>query len=121
MFEDATRLTRNSKFPPFATSPCVRFLRVRRIFTRAELAYLETVVRPATAGRVALAWVARNTDGNLLSPIVRHLSQAELNGLAIRDGETLLFFAGSWADTANALRALEEELAREDSALAAGV
>jgi aspartyl-tRNA synthetase len=94
--EDATEATRGSEFGVFASAPSVRFLRVPRVFTRAELAELEAIAKER--GALGLAWLARDeATGEVRSPIAKFLSDAELEALALQPGETLLFAAGEWA------------------------
>jgi aspartyl-tRNA synthetase len=51
--------------------------------------------------------------GELRSPIAKFLSDAELEGLAVAPGETLLFAAGEWADTSRVLGPLRLHLGQE--------
>ena len=89
--EDATEATRGSEFGVFGGAEAVRFLRVPRAFSRAELARLEEVAKEW--GAKGLAYVVGDEDGELRSPIVKFLSEAELAALAVQPGETLLFAA----------------------------
>ncbi|HET8743241.1 MAG TPA: aspartate--tRNA ligase [Gaiella sp.] len=109
--EDATELTHGSEFGVFARADAVRFLRVPRLFSRAEVAALEEVVKER--GAKGLAYVAREEGGELRSPIAKFLSDREVEGLAIEPGETLLFAADTWPVTSRVLGHLRLHLAGE--------
>ena len=81
--EDATELTRGSEFGVFAGAAAVRFLRVPRTFSRAEIAELEELAK--VYGAKGLAYLARDAEsGELRSPIAKFLSEPELDALAVR-------------------------------------
>jgi aspartyl-tRNA synthetase len=109
--EDATDVTRNSGFEVFATADAVRFLRVPRTFSRAELAALEVLAKER--GAAGLAWLMRGESGELRSPIAKFLTKTELEALAPAPGETLLFVAAAWPLTSRVLGYLREHLASE--------
>jgi aspartyl-tRNA synthetase len=110
--EDATELTRDSGFGVFAGAEAVRFLRVPRTFSRAEVAGLEEVAK--VYGAKGLAYLTRDGEsGKLRSPIAKFLSEAEIAGLAVAPGETLLFAADAWDATSKALGPLRLHLGRE--------
>jgi aspartyl-tRNA synthetase len=109
--EDATEATRGSQFGVFAGAEAVRFLRVPRAFSRAELARLEETAKEW--GAKGLAYVVGGEDGELRSPIVKFLSDPELAALAVQPGETLLFAADEWAATSRVLSVLRLQLGRE--------
>jgi aspartyl-tRNA synthetase len=109
--EDATEATRGSQFGVFAGAEAVRFLRVPRAFSRAELQRLEETAKEW--GAKGLAYVVRDEAGEVRSPIVKFLSEDELAALAPQPGETLLFAADDWPATSRVLSALRLELARE--------
>jgi aspartyl-tRNA synthetase len=110
--EDATALTRQSEFGVFAGAEAVRFLRVPRVFSRAELGTLEELAK--VYGARGLAYLIRDeSTGEIRSPIAKFLSDVELEGLAIAAGETLLFAAGEWAATSKILAPLRLHLGRE--------
>jgi aspartyl-tRNA synthetase len=109
--EDATEATRGSEFGVFGGAEAVRFLRVPRAFSRAELARLEEVAKEW--GAKGLAYVVRDEAGEVRSPIVKFLSEGELAALAAQPGETLLFAADGWAATSRVLSALRLHLGRE--------
>ena len=99
--EDATAATRDSAFGIFAGAENVRFLRVPRLYSRSEIADLEAVAKER--GAPGLAWLARDEAGETRSPIAKFLSDEELAALAPAEGETLLFAAGTRAETSRVL------------------
>jgi aspartyl-tRNA synthetase len=109
--EDATAATRDSGFGVFAKADVVRFLRVPRLYSRSELAALEEVAKER--GAKGLAWIARDERGEIRSPIAKFLSEAELEALAPAVEETLLFAAGTRAETSRVLGHLRLVLGRE--------
>ena len=110
--EDATALTRGSAFGVFAGAAAVRFLRVPRTYSRAELGALEELARDR--GAKGLAYLIRDEQsGELRSPIAKFLSEAELEGLAVAPGETLLFAADTWEATSRVLGQLRLHVGRE--------
>ena len=76
--EDATEATRGSEFGVFAGAEAVRFLRVPRGFSRAELAALEE--RAKELGAKGLAYVICDENGEIRSPIAKFLSEAGARG-----------------------------------------
>jgi aspartyl-tRNA synthetase len=110
--EDATEITRGSEFGVFAGAAAVRYLRVPRTFSRAEIAELEELAK--VYGAKGLAYLARDAgSGELRSPIAKFLSEPELDALAVQPGETLLFAAGEWAETSKVLGPLRLHLGHE--------
>jgi len=109
--EDATELTRGSEFGVFAGADAVRFLRVPRTYSRAELGSLEALAKER--GAKGLAYVVRDESGELRSPIAKFLSEQELDALAPAPGETLLFAADMWETTSRVLGHLRLHLGRE--------
>ena len=109
--EDATEATRGSEFGVFANAEAVRYLRVPRTFSRAELATLEELAKER--GAKGLAYVIRDESGDLRSPIAKFLSEAELEALAPAAGETLLFAADEWDVTSRVLGHLRLHLGAE--------
>ena len=109
--EDATEATRGSEFGVFAGAEAVRFLRVPRGFSRAELAALEE--RAKELGAKGLAYVICDENGEIRSPIAKFLSEAELEALAPAPDETLLFAADAWPMTSRVLGALRLQLGHE--------
>jgi aspartyl-tRNA synthetase len=109
--EDATEVTRGSEFGVFAGAEAVRFLRVPRSFSRAELSALEEIA--TERGAKGLAYLVRDEGGEVRSPIAKFLSERELDALAIAPGETLLFAADAWDVTSRVLGHLRLHLGRE--------
>jgi len=109
--EDATEPTRGSEFGVFAGAEAVRFLRVPRTYSRAELAALEELAKER--GAKGLAYIVRDADGELRSPIAKFLSEEELAALGPAPGETLLFAADTWQTASRVLGHLRLHLGRE--------
>ena len=110
--EDATAATRGSEFGVFAGAEAVRFLRVPRTYSRAEIATLEEIAKER--GAKGLAYLARDAEsGELRSPIAKFLSESEIEALAPAAGETLLFAADAWDTTSKVLGHLRLHLGRE--------
>jgi aspartyl-tRNA synthetase len=110
--EDATETTRGSELGVFAGAEAVRFLRVPGAYSRAELAALEEVARER--GAKGLAYLVRDEGSEeIRSPIAKFLSEAELEALSIRPGESLLFCADDWDATSRVLGHLRLHLGRE--------
>ena len=109
--EDATEPTRGSEFGVFAGAEAVRFLRVPRTYSRAELAALEELAKER--GAKGLAYIVRDADGELRSPIAKFLSEGELAALGPAPGETLLFAADTWETASRVLGHLRLHLGRE--------
>jgi aspartyl-tRNA synthetase len=107
--EDATAATRGSEFGVFAAAEAVRFLRVPRTFSRAELSQLEDFAKQW--GAKGLAYLVHDESGEVRSPIVKFLSEETLAALRGKPGETLLFAADVWSMTSRVLGALRVELA----------
>jgi aspartyl-tRNA synthetase len=108
--EDATEATRGSEFSVFADADAVRFLRVRKVLSRGELAKLEEVAKEW--GAKGLAYLVFD-GGEIRSPIAKFLSEAELAAFGGKDGETFLFAADAWPATSRVLGALRLHLGRE--------
>jgi aspartyl-tRNA synthetase len=110
--EDATAITRGSEFGVFANADAVRFLRVPRSYSRAEIAALEEVAKER--GAKGLAYLTRDPEsGELRSPIAKFLSEREVEALAPAPGETLLFVADEWDRTSKVLGHLRLHVGRE--------
>jgi aspartyl-tRNA synthetase len=110
--EDATDVTRGSQFGVFAKADAVRFLRVPRTYSRAELAALEEIAKER--GAKGLAYLVRDEEsGEIRSPIAKFLSDAELEALRLAPGESLLFCADAWDVTSRVLGHLRLHLGRE--------
>ena len=109
--EDATEATRGSEFGVFAGAEAVRFLRVPRTFSRAEISALEELAKER--GAKGLAYVMRDEGGEVRSPIAKFLGEHELTALAPLPGQTLLFAADTWEVTSRVLGHLRLHLGRE--------
>ncbi len=110
--EDATALTRDSGFGVFAGAEAVRFVRVPRTYSRAELGALEEIAKERGAKGLAYL-IGDEESGELRSPIAKFLSEHELEVLATQPGETLLFAAGTWEETSRVLGHLRLHLGSE--------
>jgi aspartyl-tRNA synthetase len=95
----------------FASAEAVRFLRVPRTYSRAELATLEDVAKER--GAKGLAYLIGDESGETRSPIAKFLSADELDALRPATGESLLFCADDWETTSRVLGHLRLHLARE--------
>ena len=104
--EDATEPTRDSQFEVFAGAEAVRFLRVPKVFSRAELAALEEFAKEWGAG--GLAYLIGD-ESEVRSPIAKFLGE-ELVSFRVEPGTTLLFAAGDWELTSRVLGALRVHL-----------
>jgi aspartyl-tRNA synthetase len=104
--EDATEPTRDSQFEVFAGAETVRFLRVPKVFSRAELATLEEFAKEWGAG--GLAYLIGD-ESEVRSPIAKFLGE-ELVSFHVEPGTTLLFAAGDWELTSRVLGALRVHL-----------
>ncbi|HET9460937.1 MAG TPA: aspartate--tRNA ligase [Gaiellaceae bacterium] len=110
--EDATETTRGSEFGVFSGAEAVRFLRVPRQYSRAELAALEDIAKEW--GAKGLAYLVRDEEsGEMRSPIVKFLSESELESLRVEPGQSLLFCADAWEITSRVLGSLRLHLGRE--------
>jgi aspartyl-tRNA synthetase len=109
--EDATAVTRGSQFKVFDKAAAVRFLRVPRELSRAELAKLEEVAKQW--GAQGLAYLVYRGDGEVSSPIAKFLGEAELARFRSDAGTTVLFGADEPAMVARVLGALRLQLGRE--------
>ncbi len=110
--EDATETTRDSEFGVFAGAEAVRFLRVPRVLSRAELTALEELAKER--GAKGLAYLIGDLDtGEVRSPIAKFLSADELAALSPAPGETLLFGADTRETTSKVLGHLRLHLARQ--------
>jgi aspartyl-tRNA synthetase len=109
--EDATEATRGSEFGVFAGAETVRFIRVSRTYSRSELAAFEEFAKQW--GAKGLAYIVVDENGEMRSPIAKFLSEDELDALAAKPGETLLFAADTWPMTSRVLGALRTKLGEE--------
>jgi aspartyl-tRNA synthetase len=109
--EDATEVTRDSEFGVFANAPVVRFLRVPREFSRADLQRLEDVAKEW--GAKGLAYLVYAENHEVRSPIAKFLSESELEALRGEPGTTLLFVADAKPVVERVLGALRSQLGDE--------
>jgi aspartyl-tRNA synthetase len=107
--EDATEVTRGSQFGVFAGADCVRYLTVRRAFSRTELLALEEQAKQA--GAKGLAYLVYADDGEVRSPIAKFLSERELDHVRAEPGSTVLFAADTELKAARTLGRLRVHLA----------
>ncbi|HEU4941916.1 MAG TPA: aspartate--tRNA ligase [Gaiellaceae bacterium] len=108
--QDATELTRGSEFGVFANAEAVRYLRVPRELSRAEVQKLEDMAKPW--GAKGLAYIVFRQDGEVASPIAKFLSEPELE--AFREpGTTALFVADAPKLASKVLGLLRLHLGRE--------
>jgi aspartyl-tRNA synthetase len=108
--EDATEVTRGSRFGVFGGADTVRFIAAPRAFSRAELGRLEEVAKEW--GAKGLAYLV-NDGGEVRSPIAKFLSEQELAALTPEAGHTALFAAGDEATVSRVLGGLRLHVARE--------
>jgi aspartyl-tRNA synthetase len=100
--EDATEVTRGSRFGVFANAPCVRYLVVPRTLSRSEHARLE---------EIAKEWGAKGLAQ--LGQISKFLSEGELAAFGVPEGSTALFVADEEPVVARVLGGLRTHLGRE--------
>ena len=105
---DLTEATRGSGFNVFADAPAIRCLPVPQEFSRADLAELEEQAK--MWGAKGLAYVVYDEAGEPRSPILKFLSEAELEALPAEPSSTLLFGAGTPETVARVLGALRRHL-----------
>jgi aspartyl-tRNA synthetase len=105
---DVTEATRESGFKVFSEAVAVRCLTVPQELSRAELAELEE--RAKAWGAKGLAYVVYDESGEPRSPILKFLSEPELEAIRAEPGSTVLFGADEPAVVARVLGALREHL-----------
>jgi aspartyl-tRNA synthetase len=105
---DVTEATRGSGFKVFGDAAVVRCLTVPQELSRAELGELEE--RAKAWGAKGLAYVVYDENGEPRSPILKFLSEPELEAFRAEPGSTVLFGADEPAVVARALGALREHL-----------
>ena len=108
--QDATELTRGSEFGVFANAEAVRYLRVPRELSRAEVQKLEDMAKPW--GAKGLAYIVFRQDGEVASPIAKFLSEPELDVFR-EPGTTALFVADAPKLASKVLGLLRLHLGRE--------
>jgi len=109
--QDATEVTRGSEFGVFAGASAVRFLVVPQALSRGDLAKLETFAKEW--GAKGLAYLICGPDGDVRSPIVKFLSEAELGAFAVPPDSTVLLAADELPGVERVLGALRLHLGRE--------
>jgi aspartyl-tRNA synthetase len=105
---DLTEATLGSEFKVFGTAAAVRCLTVPQELSRADLAELEE--RAKVWGAKGLAYVVYDETGEPRSPILKFLSEPELEAMRAEPGSTVLFGADEPAVVARVLGALREHL-----------
>jgi aspartyl-tRNA synthetase len=105
---DVTEVTRGSGFKVFGEAAAVRCLTVPQELSRAELSELEE--RAKAWGAKGLAYVVYDENGEPRSPILKFLSEPELEAIRAEPGSTVLFGADEPAVVARVLGALREDL-----------
>ena len=106
--QDATEVTRGSRFAVFADAEAVRFISVPREFSRAQLQELEAFAQEW--GAKGLAYLIAGRDGEIRSPIAKFLSEGELEHVKPPPGSTALFVADTWEMTSRVLGPLRLHL-----------
>jgi aspartyl-tRNA synthetase len=106
--QDVTEATRGSGFKVFAEAPAVRCVKVPQELSRAELADLEE--RAKALGAKGLAYVVYDENGEARSPILKFLSEPELEAIRSEPGSTVLFGADAPELVARVLGALRLHL-----------
>lgn len=109
--EEATEVTRDSKFGVFGGAPCVRYLTVPGVLSRGELAKLEE--RAKELGAKGLAYLLFEGDGAPRSPIAKFLSEAEIEAVRPAEPGSVLFGADSPSAVARVLGQLRLELGEQ--------
>jgi aspartyl-tRNA synthetase len=105
---DLTEQTRGSEFKVFGDATAVRCLTVPQELSRADLSELEE--RAKTWGAKGLAYIVYDENGEPRSPILKFLSEPELEAIRAEPGSTVLFGADEPAAVARVLGALREHL-----------
>jgi aspartyl-tRNA synthetase len=114
---DLTEVFRGSQFKVFGgaveAGGVVRALRARGDFPRSRIDKLEEKAK--SLGAKGLAWAVVEADGTWRSPIAKFLGEEEVarttQALEAREGDVLLFGAGSAALVARVLGALRPDVA----------
>jgi aspartyl-tRNA synthetase len=109
--QDATEVTRGSRFGVFTSAPAVRYLTVPQELSRGDLAKLEELAK--SWGAKGLAYLVYGEDGEVRSPIAKFLSEEELAAFRSEPASTLLFGADEPHGVARVLGFLRLHLGRE--------
>src|SRR5438034_4378209 len=108
---DVTEATRGSGFKVFGEAPAVRCLTVPQELWRAELADLEELAK--SWGGKGLAYVVYDEAGEPRSPILKFLSEPELEAIRAEPSSTVLFGADRPAVVARVLGAVRQHLGEQ--------
>ena len=108
---DVTGATRESSFNVFAGATAVRCLTVPQELSRAELADLEELAK--SWGAKGLAYVVYDEAGEPRSPILKFLSEPELEAIRAEPSSTVLFGADEPAVVARVLGAVRQHLGEQ--------
>src|SRR5919197_3370415 len=106
-----TEATRDSSFTVFAGAVAVRCLTVPQELSRAELADLEELAK--SWGAKGLAYVVYDESGEPRSPILKFLSEQELETIRAEPSSTVLFGADEPEVVARVLGALRQHLGEQ--------
>ena len=109
--QDVTDATRESGFNVFAGATAVRCLTVPQELSRAELADLEELAK--SWGGKGLAYVVYDESGEPRSPILKFLSEPELEAIRAEPSTTVLFGADEPDVVARVLGALRQHLGEQ--------
>ena len=108
---DLTEATRGSGFNVFGGADAVRCLTVPQQLSRAELEDLEEIAK--SWGAKGLAYVVFDEEGEARSPILKFLSEPELQAIGAEPATTVLFGADRPEIVARVLGALRSRLGEE--------
>ncbi len=108
---DLTEATRDSGFNVFSDATSVRCLTVPQELSRAELADLEELAK--SWGAKGLAYVVYDESGEPRSPILKFLSEPELEAIRADPTSTVLFGADDPEVVARVLGALRQHLGEQ--------
>ena len=108
---DLTEATRGSGFNVFGGADAVRCLTVPQQLSRAELEDLEEFAK--SWGAKGLAYVVFDEEGEARSPILKFLSEPELQAIGAEPATTVLFGADRPEIVARVLGALRSRLGEE--------
>src|SRR5438034_11723791 len=108
---DLTEATRGSGFKVFGEAQAVRCLTVPQELSRAELEDLEEVAK--SWGAKGLAYVVYDETGEPRSPILKFLSEPELEAIRADPSSTVLFGADEPEVVARVLGAVRQHLGEQ--------
>ncbi|RKZ19729.1 aspartate--tRNA ligase [bacterium] len=104
--EDMTEVGKAGDFRILKDAPCVKGIKIKKIFSRKEIEELEKLVKKEGAG--GLLWVKKEKEYS--GPPVKYYKNPEIFGL--EDGEMLFLMAGKEKDMARPLSVLRQELGK---------